>query len=428
VARTKVANCTVATADACELSVAAASDTALFNNLVVDAGTGMVVGGANKGLAVDYNLCLAFLAGKIEGELQRPSVPTWRDVSGGLDAHSVQLNVTFADPANHDFHVVSALAWEPGRATTSGWLMARDTNGDGRIDASDASAKPVLDVDGKPVSLPLWSRFTWVNPDGTIQHTGAQILMRWKLKGIDGHQPLGKAKPPEVVIKRLPGPLTIDGDTQKWRRLGFPPQVLLTPQNSYGKIDGPLDLSGVIRLGYHGRDLYAAIIVFDNVVSFHQPASRFYQGDSFQFCINGFLTGFGFNVAQTTDRGTIFLRNRFFFQTMDLYLDPARAPRVIKKFATAADIPERQYIESVYGVDLSKSPGYIIELKLPLDESTYKGDEKIVPAVAPGKWFWLGFMLNDNDMPGTDVQNFIFWPGSFGIFNPAETGPRAFFE
>ncbi len=166
-----------------------------------------------------------------------------------------------------------------------------------------------------------------------------------------------------MVIKRLPGPLVIDGDMQKWRKLGFPPQILLTPQNSYGKIDGPLDLSGVIRLGYHGRDLYAAVIVFDDVVSFHQPASRFYQGDSLQFCINGFLTGFGFSVAQTIDQGAFFLRNRFFYQNMDLNLDPAKAPRVIKKFANAADIPERQYIESIYGVDLSKSPGYVVEFQ-----------------------------------------------------------------
>ncbi len=79
-------------------------------------------------------------------------------------------------------------------------------------------------------------------------------------------------------------------------------------------------------------------------------------------------------------------------------------------------------------MDLSKSPGYIMEFKLPLDENTYKGDEKIVPTVAPGKWFWLGFMLNDNDTPGTDVQNFIAWPGTFGMFNPAESGARAIFE
>ena len=60
--------------------------------------------------------------------------------------------------------------------------------------------------------------------------------------------------------------------------------------------------------------------------------------------------------------------------------------------------------------------------------NTYKGDEKIVPQVVSGKWFWLGFMLNDNDVPGTDVQRYIAWPATFGMFNPAEAGAKAFFE
>ncbi|HEY3324184.1 MAG TPA: right-handed parallel beta-helix repeat-containing protein [Planctomycetota bacterium] len=240
------------------------------------------------------------------------------------------------------------------------------------------------------------------------------------------HEKLAAAKAPEIIIKKLGGPMNIDGNPQKWR--AFPPQILLTPQNSFGRIDGPKDLSGVLRLAYHGRDLYGQVIVFDDVVSFHQPASRFYQGDSLQFCINGFLTGFGFSITQTVDKGAFFLRNRFFFQKMDLDLDPAKAPRVIKKFENAEDIPERQLIESIYGVDLAQSPGYIIEFKLPLDESTYKDDEKIIPPVESGKSFWLGFMLNDNDTPGTDVQNFIAWPGTFGMFNPAEAGAKAIFE
>ncbi|MGA2065965.1 MAG: NosD domain-containing protein [Thermoguttaceae bacterium] len=529
--------------------------------------------------------------------------------------------------ANFDQPVVRAVALYK-RNPAGGCLLCKDTNHDGRIDDRDAPGRPVLDTDGKPVLEALSGRFMFVSPDGTIVHSGHPIVLRWKLKGLDAegvpiyefgkdriltakdplvpspyfagktedlrcasaaklaadgsvwagvnlrhtpngmglsnsgatdlarwnpdgslrwlrtvndydpiqgveplpgvlvsswghqaefmalgddglelgrfgfpaavnwsgywvdhpqqwaaartgdgrieivigdytanchhwmtlrgtatvrksrlavsidaakakqlasrpaalHEPLGRARAPEIVIKRLPGPLAVDGDLSKWRRLGFPPQVLLTPQNSFGKIDGPADCSGVVRLGYHGRDLYAAVIVFDNVVSFHQPAARFYKADSLQFCINGFLSGFGFSVAQTTDKGAIFFRNRFFFQKMDLDLDPLKAPRIIRKFASARDIPERQYIESIYGVDLSPSPGYVIEFKLPLDESTYRGDEKIVPPVQSGKWFWLGFMLNDNDTPGTDVQNFIAWPASFGIFNPPESGARAFFE
>ncbi|MCY2995094.1 MAG: hypothetical protein NTY19_45630 [Planctomycetota bacterium] len=528
--------------------------------------------------------------------------------------------------ASYDNPVVRAVAvYKPNPA--GGYLLATDTNNDGQIDEQDAPGTPVLDTEGKPVTNSLSGRFMFVNPDGTVYHSGHQLALIWRLKGLDGrgvplyefrkdrvlapqdpivpspyfadknedlrctstakfvaqdgglcaglnlrhtpqgmglsnsgatdlarwnsdgtlrwlrttndyspiqglevfpnvilsswghqceffaldsdglelgrfglpatanwsgfwvdhpqewsavrsddgqvqlligdymtnchhwltvrqvdavrksrvpvalsptkarelayrrpllHPPFGKAPAPEIIIKRLSGPLTIDGNLQKWR--GFPPQILLLPQNSFGKIDGPADCSGVIRLGYHGRDLYGSAIVFDDVVSFHQPANRFYQADSLQFCINGFLPGFGFNLARTTDKGALFMRNRFFFQKLDLDLDPAKAPRVIRTFDTAQDIPERQYIEGIYGVDLAKSPGYVIEFKLPLDESTYQGDEKIIPSAESSKWFWLGFMLNDNDTPGTDIQNFIAWPATFGVFNPPESGARAVFE
>ena len=157
-------------------------------------------------------------------------------------------------------------------------------------------------------------------------------------------------------------------------------------------------------------------------------SDRFYKADSLQFCINGLLPGFGFNLARTIDKGPLFMRNRFYFKNLDLDLDPAKAPRIVQTFDSAKEIPERQYIEGIYGVDLSQSPGYVIEFKLPLNETTYQGDEKIIPSAESGKWFWLGFMLNDNDAPGTDVQNFISWPATFGMFNPPESGAKAIFE
>jgi len=242
------------------------------------------------------------------------------------------------------------------------------------------------------------------------------------------HESVGQATSPAITIKRLQNPLPIDGDMQKWRTLNLAPQVLLTPQNGYGKINGPLDLSGLVRLAYQGHDLYAQVIVFDNFVTFHQPASRFYMTDSLQFTINSYLTGFGFNVAQTIDKGALFCRGRFYLSEFDLDLDPVKAPRIVKKFDNARDIPERQYIESIYGVDMANSSGYVIEFKLPLDAYSYQKDEKSVPKVEPGSWFWIGFMINDNDNPGTDVQNYIAWPGSFGIFTTEEKGAKAFFE
>lgn len=154
-----VANCTVFGADACGLSVSSASDTALLNNLIFNAGTGVVVGGENKNLALDYNLYVALAVGKIEGQLQRPSLPTWRDVSGGLDAHSVQLPVTFASPSRNDFHPVSTLPWNPARITTADWGVAElagyrapatDLDGQPRVGPPDLGAYEAPQLPGRP--------------------------------------------------------------------------------------------------------------------------------------------------------------------------------------------------------------------------------------------------------------------------------------
>ena len=37
-----------------------------------------------------------------------------------------------------------------------------------------------------------------------------------------------------------------------------------------------------------------------------------------------------------------------------------------------------------------------------------------------GKTFWLGFMIDDNDEPGADVQHYLFWPATYGTFQPKE--------
>ena len=155
--RSTVANCTVFGADACGLSVSATTDTGLLNNVVYNAGTGVVVGGENKGLALDYNLYVALAVGKIEGQLQRPSLPTWRDVSGGLDAHSVQLPVTFASPSRNDFHPVSTLPWSPARITTADWGVAELAG----------HRAPATDLDGQPrVGPPDLGAFEAPNPPG----------------------------------------------------------------------------------------------------------------------------------------------------------------------------------------------------------------------------------------------------------------------
>ncbi|MCH5377971.1 MAG: right-handed parallel beta-helix repeat-containing protein, partial [Planctomycetes bacterium] len=169
--RSTVANCTVFTTGVCGLSLSHTSDTTAFNNLVVNAGTGVVLGGQNRNLALDYNLYQALAIGKIEGQLQRPSVPTWRDVTGGLDAHSLQMNVVFANSSRNDFHPVSTLNWNPSRIVTADWGVAElagheapatDIDGQPRVGACDLGAFEALDMPSRPAD----GKFQVVSDEG----------------------------------------------------------------------------------------------------------------------------------------------------------------------------------------------------------------------------------------------------------------------
>jgi hypothetical protein len=133
-----VANCTVAAAASVGLSAVGAEESALFNNVVVDAGTGITVGGARQGLRVDHNLYVALYVGKLEGQISRVSLGPWRDVSGGLDANSVSLAVRFADPAAGNYRPISTLTWDPSRVTTADWGVTEFAG----------FAAPVTDIDG----------------------------------------------------------------------------------------------------------------------------------------------------------------------------------------------------------------------------------------------------------------------------------------
>ena len=222
--------------------------------------------------------------------------------------------------------------------------------------------------------------------------------------------------------------------TSERRRAGprIRPQGHSDPcETSGGGIDGPRDCSAVVRLAYHGDDLYAQFLVFDDKVSFHQPVDRHYKQDGVEMCLNGFLTGFKFDATQTTDAGLVVMRNRFFFQKLDWTMPEGHAPRSMKVLDDARGVAERDLIEGVYGIDLSGSRVIVIEFRLPIDAVTYKDSEKELKQIAPlgpGREFWLGFLINDNDDPGTDIQNFLVWPATYSNFGPTEDGARAILE
>ncbi len=135
-----VVNCTFTGNASVGLSLSDTENVTVFNNVVVDAGTGIVVNGRRRGLAVDYNLYRALTAGKTDGQVSRVTVPQWRDVMGGLDAHSLSLHVRFASPDAGDYRPISVPHWAPSRATTSDW-------GTPELAARKA---PATDIDGKP--------------------------------------------------------------------------------------------------------------------------------------------------------------------------------------------------------------------------------------------------------------------------------------
>ena len=243
--------------------------------------------------------------------------------------------------------------------------------------------------------------------------------------------PEQKAVPPttKVTIARLQHPFAINGDMKKWRDAGIVPAALVTPETGTADILGPQDCSAVIRLAYEGKDLYVQTIVFDDVATFHQPLERMYQQDGIEMGINSFLEGFKFNVAKTTDKGETVYRNKFVIAAMDRIYSPEQVPRSIKVYDSAKDIEERRYIEAIYGVDLSKSKVIVTEFKLPLTAAVaLDGDPNLMKEIAPGKSFWIGFFLNDNDIPGGDVQKYLAWPPTYGTFAVKEAGALATFE
>jgi hypothetical protein len=167
-------------------------------------------------------------------------------------------------------------------------------------------------------------------------------------------------------------------------------------------------------------------IRFDDLVSSHHPLARLYQQDAFEMAVNGLLEGIKHNLAMTTDKGAVNVVDGW-----DLprhALDHADSPIVIKTLDDAKNVTERQLIENIYGVDMSKCQVQIFETRIPMNDKTYTGRLKQKFELKPGARCWLGFLIDDNDQPGTDLQNVIWWPPTYGTTNPKEAGAIAIFE
>jgi parallel beta-helix repeat protein len=256
-----------------------------------------------------------------------------------------------------------------------------------------------------------------------ISDATAQVLA--KLPEGNGMAATG-VKPRQVSIARLAEPMPIDGGLEKWRAANVTPQIIIGPT---GSMAGPGDCSAIIRLAYEGQNLYVQVLKFDDVATFHQGVVASHQQDSVEMCLNGnFPNGFQFVTLKIPDGTDAIVRRRFFANMPDQLLDPKHCPRIVTVLPDARDVSERSLLESIYGVDLAQSKVIITEYKLPIDAKTYAPAKNDVFPLGPGKTFWIGFMVNDNDDPGTDFQDYIAWPSTFGSFNPKESGAFAICE
>ena len=143
-------------------------------------------------------------------------------------------------------------------------------------------------------------------------------------------------------------------------------------------------------------------------------------------CVNGIMEGIKFNISQTTDAGAV---NQVDGWALKAYtLDQKESPLVIKVLDTADEVSERQLIESIFGVNLRSNKVHIYETKIPIDAKTYAGRPEARFDLKSGQQFWLGFLIDDNDQPGTDMQNFLLWPTTYGTFSAKETGAIGILE
>jgi hypothetical protein len=153
-----VVNCTMVRNASLGLSIPSGERTVAFNNCIAESATAVFIGPAVKEARLDHNLYFCHSIGKMAGQLGRKSIGDWHALSG-QDARSVEIPVTFRDPARGDFHPSGTLDWALDRATTTDWgtaelagiqAPATDIEGVARIDRPDVGAYEVALTPPRP--------------------------------------------------------------------------------------------------------------------------------------------------------------------------------------------------------------------------------------------------------------------------------------
>jgi hypothetical protein len=246
----------------------------------------------------------------------------------------------------------------------------------------------------------------------------AQPVRDWPVSPV---QPLG--------IPTLASPLAMDGDPAKWR--GIQP-LLITPELA-SKAIGPENNSAVVRFAWHGSDLYAQVVKFDDrIVLFQREPTKHYLQDGVEIAINSYPEGFKYNISMIDGQPAVFRdtwRGNYGRPELNALLPPDVAPRSIRILDDTTPVAaERALIEAATGADLSKAKAMVIELKIPQSSMTPMERPEREVVFERGKGFRLGIMLNDNDVPGWDDLNPAVWPSTYGTFERPDRLAPVIFE
>jgi len=144
-----VVNCTVVDCEETGLQFPTGEGMVAFNNVVANVSTSVNIG-ASQGITLDHNLYMANFVGQMDAQIPRSLLIGWQSLSG-LDAHSVQMPVTFRDAASGDYTPTSTLLWALDRITTAGW---------GSVKLAGVTAPKVDAIGGKRQGTPALGALT----------------------------------------------------------------------------------------------------------------------------------------------------------------------------------------------------------------------------------------------------------------------------
>jgi hypothetical protein len=238
-----------------------------------------------------------------------------------------------------------------------------------------------------------WQQFGLSIGPGLILAPPTAIANNQDTGGPDAAQPTPAESPSMAATVTLPAPPdngtvearqmvvtpAIDGNLEEWRDLPtFSSDKLVY---SVPEWDGTDDVQAVWRLGWDNDNLLVAVEVEDNLHVQTQRGNQIFKGDSVSLQLDSDLTG-DYGPGLSNDDYQINLSPGDF----------AGIPPSAFRFQGGRDAPGHGIIVAAEQTER----GYLLEAAIPWQ------DMGLAPS--PGLEIGLALNVNDNDTPGTDVQ------------------------